>query len=116
MPQSGIQTSTTLAAGVAAQIAAPLSGCTCNIISNNGTAPMVFKFGSSPTSAIDGIGLDGASSSGGQGGSMVLTGAAAFSDAIFAFSANSAGEYDLFGRIRGEYPHERSNLRRPQQR
>lgn len=86
MSQNGIQTSTTIPAATATQIAAPLAGITSLILANNGTGAMVFKFGSAPTSAVDGIGLDPASTSGGQGGSIVLTGDAAFGDAIFGFS------------------------------
>jgi hypothetical protein len=42
------------------------------IIANNGIHPMVLKFGSAPTSATDGIPLDGASTAGGQGGALIL--------------------------------------------
>lgn len=42
------------------------------IIANNGINPMVIKFGSPPESETDGIPLDGASTEGGQGGSLFL--------------------------------------------
>jgi hypothetical protein len=37
----------------------------------NGVSPAVFKFGSAPTSATDGVTLGAASVSGGQGGSLL---------------------------------------------
>jgi hypothetical protein len=43
------------------------------LLAVNGTAPATFKFGSAPTSAIDGITLGAASVSGGQGGSILFT-------------------------------------------
>jgi hypothetical protein len=42
------------------------------LLAVNGTAPAVFKFGSAPVSATDGITLDAASVSGGQGGSILF--------------------------------------------
>ena len=43
------------------------------ILAVTGPAPAAFKFGSAPTSAIDGITLGAASVSGEQGGSLLLT-------------------------------------------
>jgi hypothetical protein len=52
-----------------------------------GTAPCAFKFGSvAPVSATDGMTLDGASASGEQGGSMLLTGLDTPVDQIWAYS------------------------------
>jgi hypothetical protein len=52
-----------------------------------GTAPCAFKFGSvAPVSATDGMTLDPASVSGGQGGSLLLTGVDTPVDAIWAYS------------------------------
>jgi len=79
-------TSTTLAANTPVQIAPADLGCTLLIIANNGTGSLVWKAGSAPASATDGTPLDPASAAGGQGGSIVLTGDAAISDAIFAWS------------------------------
>jgi hypothetical protein len=80
-------TATTLLAGAGAQIAAANPVCAAFVISNNGTNPMVVKFGSMPTSATDGMPLDPASAQGGQGGSLVLTGENAPSDSVFGLSA-----------------------------
>jgi hypothetical protein len=62
----------TLSAGVAALLAPAMPDIKTLIICNSGLNPMVAKFGSLPTSATDGIPLDGASAPGGQGGSLVL--------------------------------------------
>ena len=51
-----------------------------------GTSPATFKFGSTPSGATDGIAFDGASSSGGQGGSLLLTGDDCPIDVIYATS------------------------------
>jgi hypothetical protein len=80
------ETSTTLAANTPAQIAAAKPGCALLIICNTGTGSLAWKCGSAPTSAADGTTLDPASSAGGQGGSIVLTGEMAISDPIFAWS------------------------------
>jgi hypothetical protein len=83
----------TLSAGVAALLAPAMPDIKLLIIANNGTNPMIYKFGSAPTSATDGTPLDGASAAGGQGGSLLLgvqdepgdfTPPA---DALYAFSA-----------------------------
>jgi hypothetical protein len=86
MGLSAQETSTTLAANTPVQIAPKCPGIQTLVISNNGTGTLVWKVGSAPTSATDGCGLDPASTSGGQGGSIVLTGEAAYSDAVFAWS------------------------------
>jgi hypothetical protein len=39
----------------------------------NGTSPATFKFGSAPANETDGVTLGGASVSGGQGGSLLLS-------------------------------------------
>ena len=52
----------------------------------NGTNPATIKFGSAPTSVTDGISLDGASGSGGQGGSVWYGEQDAPTDSIFAWS------------------------------
>jgi len=78
--------STTLAANTPVSICPADGGCTLLIISNNGTGSLVWKAGSAPTSATDGTPLDPASGAGGQGGSIVLTGEAAISDQLFAWS------------------------------
>lgn len=52
----------------------------------NGINPCTIKFGSAPTSVTDGISLDGASTSGGQGGSIWYGELDAPIDAIFAWS------------------------------
>ena len=57
------------------------------IIANNGLNPLGWKCGALPSSATDGTPLDPASVSGGQGGAVVLTGADAIGDAIYAWSA-----------------------------
>lgn len=81
-------TSGTLAAGIAALLAPAYPQCSLLIIANNGTNPMVYKFGSAPTSATDGIPLDPASVAGGQGGVLVLTGEHACSDAVYGMSTS----------------------------
>jgi hypothetical protein len=53
---------------------------------NTGTAPATFKFGSAPASATDGITLDAPSASGGQGGSILLSGDDVPVDALWAYS------------------------------
>lgn len=78
--------STTLAANTAAQICPADGGCTLLIIANNGTGSLVWKAGLAPASATDGTPLDPASGAGGQGGSIVLTGEAAITDSIWAWS------------------------------
>jgi hypothetical protein len=78
--------STTLAANTPVKIANASPGLRILIISNNGTGSLVWKPGSAPASATDGISLDAAGGAGGQGGSIVLTGDAAIGDAIFAWS------------------------------
>lgn len=52
----------------------------------NGVNPATIKFGSAPTSATDGISLDGASMSGGQGGSLWYGELDAPTDPVFAWS------------------------------
>lgn len=80
------ETTTTLSANTPVQIAPASPGCSVFIIANNGTGSMVWKCGSAPASATDGTPLDPASGAGGQGGAVVLTGADAIGDAIFAWS------------------------------
>jgi hypothetical protein len=84
-----VNTSGTLVPATGAQIAASQApNCSLLIVANNGTNPMVIKFGSAPTSAIDGIPLDGAATAGGQGGSLMLTGDdISRSDAVYGYSA-----------------------------
>ena len=53
---------------------------------NTGTAPATFKFGSAPVSATDGVTLDPPTASGGQGGSILLTGDDVPVDALWAYS------------------------------
>jgi hypothetical protein len=53
---------------------------------NTGTAPATFKFGSAPTSATDGVTFDAPSASGGQSGSILLSGSDAPVDALWAYS------------------------------
>jgi hypothetical protein len=60
----------------------------------NGTAPATFKFQSAPTSATDGVTLDGASVSGGQGGSILFSDGESHTtqgytpvDAVYGYSA-----------------------------
>jgi hypothetical protein len=86
MSVSVTTTSTTLAANSPVQIAPAFANNGLLIIINNGTNSLVWKPRVAPTSATDGIALDPASSAGGQGGSFVLTGPAAISDPIFAWS------------------------------
>jgi hypothetical protein len=86
MSLSAIETSTTLSAMTPVQIAPACPNIQGLVISNSGTGSLCFKFGSAPASAVDGTGLDPASTAGGQGGSMVLTGDVCFSDAIWAWS------------------------------
>jgi len=86
MPQNAVVTSTTLAANTPVSIAPAMVGCQGLIIVNNGTGTLAWKPGSAPASAVDGVTLDPASTSGGQGGSIVLTGDAAFQNQIFAWS------------------------------
>ena len=81
------ETTTTLAADTAAKIADASPGCGVFIIANKGLNPLVWKCGALPSSATDGTPLDPASVSGGQGGAVVLTGADAIGDAIYAWSA-----------------------------
>jgi hypothetical protein len=83
---SGVVTSTTLAANTPAQIAGQMLGNRLLIIANNGAGSLVWKTKTAPASATDGVPLDPASSAGGQGGSIVLTGDVALSDAIYAWS------------------------------
>ena len=71
---------------LAAGVDAGVNQCRSLIIANNGINPMIVKFGSAPTSATDGIPLDPASASGGQGGSLVLTGDSAPPDAVYGYS------------------------------
>jgi hypothetical protein len=61
--------SKTLAAATAQLLTAASAERSYLSIQNTGTNPFVFKTGSAPQSATDGICLDPASSSGGQGGS-----------------------------------------------
>jgi hypothetical protein len=63
----------TLNAGVGGLMAPAFGDGTLLIVANNGVNSMTVKFGSAPLSATDGFVLDAASTSGGQGGSMVLT-------------------------------------------
>jgi hypothetical protein len=83
----------TLSAGVAALLASTMPDIKLLIIANTGVNPMVFKFGSAPTSATDGIPLDGASAPGGQGGALALAvqdepgDFTPPADAVYAFSA-----------------------------
>jgi hypothetical protein len=76
---------------IAAATATPLVGANsdrkhlCIVV--NGTNPCTIKFGSAPTSATDGISLDGASGSGGQGGSLWYGELDAPTDPIFGWSA-----------------------------
>ena len=82
-----VSTSGTLAAATPQLLAASVAQqCKLLIIANNGINPMVVKFGSAPTSPTDGIPLDPASVSGGQGGSLVLTGDSAPPDAVYGYS------------------------------
>jgi hypothetical protein len=54
---------------------------------NTGTNPVTFKFGSvAPASATDGVTLDAPSASGGQGGSILLSGDDVPVDALWAYS------------------------------
>jgi hypothetical protein len=64
------------------------------LLQNNGVNPAAFKFQSAPTSAIDGLTLDPASVSGGQGGSIILSDGESHTtqgdipvDAVYAMSA-----------------------------
>jgi hypothetical protein len=86
MSISCVETSTTIPAGVATKIAAAAPGIVFFTLSNNGLGAMVWKCGSAPTSATDGTPLDPGSSVGGQGGSIILLGDIAISDAIWAWS------------------------------
>jgi hypothetical protein len=88
MPTKTQTTSGSLAAGAAALMAPAYAECSLLIIANNGTNPMVYKFGSAPANITDGIPLDPASVSGGQGGVLVLTGDDACADAIYGMSAS----------------------------
>jgi hypothetical protein len=62
-----------LAPATAAQLAVARPDIKTLIVANNGVNPICIKFGSAPLSATDGTCLDGASSAGGEGGSLVLT-------------------------------------------
>jgi hypothetical protein len=62
-----------LSASVAALMAPTFTDATLLIVANNGINPMTVKFGSMPLSATDGLVLDAASTSGGQGGSLILS-------------------------------------------
>jgi len=62
----------TLAPATGALLAPALVNSTLLLVANNGVNPLTVKFGSLPTSATDGVCLDGASSPGGEGGSLVL--------------------------------------------
>jgi hypothetical protein len=86
MSISCTETSTTIPAATPTKIAAAAPGIVFFTLCNNGTNPLVWKCGAAPTSATDGLPLDPASASGGQGGSIVLTGDSAISDAIWAWS------------------------------
>ena len=86
MPTTIKTTSGTLAPATGALLAAAQGECSLLIIANNGVNPMVFKFGSVPSSATDGIPLDPASAAGGQGGSLVLTEDAACADSVYGYS------------------------------
>jgi hypothetical protein len=86
MGVSVTETSTTLAANTPVLIAAASPGCSVFIISNTGTGDLVFKTKSAPAAATDGTPLGAASGAGGQGGVIVLTGADAIVDAIYAWS------------------------------
>jgi hypothetical protein len=85
--------SVTLAAGVAAPIIPLNANRRTLFLSVNGVNTAAFKFGSAPTSATDGICLDGASVSGGQVGSLLLDQALdsiltlSPADAVYAYSA-----------------------------
>jgi hypothetical protein len=92
-----VSTSGTLSAGVGALLAAGQNPCTLIIVANSGVNPMVVKFGSVPLSATDGFPLDGASTAGGQGGSITLESAEATSQPIYGLS--SAGT--TFGIVQG---------------
>ena len=54
----------------------------------NGVNPATIKFGSAPASATDGISLDGASATGGQGGSVWYGELDAPTDPVFAWSTS----------------------------
>lgn len=82
------ETTTPLSADTPAKIADKSPGCRVFIIANNGTGSLVWKAGSAPSSAADGTPLDPASSAGGQGGSVVLTGDDAIIDEIWAWSTD----------------------------
>jgi hypothetical protein len=63
------------------------------LLCNTGTAPAAFKFQSAPASATDGFTLDGASVSGGQGGSFLISDGSSKTlqgdtpiDAVYAYS------------------------------
>lgn len=88
MSISIVETTTTLAANTPLAIAPAAPGCTLLIISNTGVGSLAWKTGAAPSSAADGTTLDPASSAGGQGGSIVLTGAIAISDKLFAWSTS----------------------------
>jgi hypothetical protein len=64
------------------------------LLSVNGVNPATFKFQSPPASAVDGLTLDGASVSGGQGGSILFSDSESKTtqgytpvDAVYAISA-----------------------------
>lgn len=80
------ETTTTLSAATGARIALASPGCALFIISNTGTGDLVFKTKSVPGSAADGTPLGAASGAGGQGGAIVLTGADAIVDEVWAYS------------------------------
>jgi hypothetical protein len=90
--QSVSSTSFTLAPNTPTLLIAANPNRRLLLLAVNGTSPAAFKFGSPPTSAIDGITLGAASVSGGQGGSILFTEdtetlqTATPVDAVFAYS------------------------------